>query len=66
MTAVLAALLGAVWFLLRAVLILLGAAVLVALLALVCPFCADLDWEGDPEGDTPGTLTIRAGALGLT
>ena len=66
MTAVLAALLGAVWFLVRAVLILLGVVVLAALLALVCPFCADLDWEGDPEGDTAGTLKIRVGALGLT
>ena len=66
MTAVLAALLGAVWFLVRAVLILLGVVVLAALLALVCPFCADLDWEGDPEGDTAGILKIRVGALGLT
>ena len=62
MTVMLAVLL----FLLRAVLVILGIVVLLAVLALICPFCADLDWEGDPDGDSMGTLKIRAGALGFT
>ena len=50
MTAVLAALLGAVWFLVRAVLILLGVVVLVALLALVCPLLRRPGLGGRPRG----------------
>ena len=62
MTAILAVLL----FLLRAVLVVLGLVILLAVLALVCPFCADLAWEGDPDGDSVGTVNIRVGALGFT
>ena len=62
MTAILAVLL----FLLRAVLVVLGLVILLAVLALVCPFCADLAWEGDPDGDSMGTVNIRVGALGFT
>lgn len=64
--AVLAALGGAVLFLLRVILILLIVVLAIALLALLCPFCADLAWEGDPEGETCGRLKVRIGALGFT
>lgn len=63
---ILGALAAAVLFVLRAVLILLGVVLALALLGLVIPFCADVAWEGDPEGETDGTLEVRAGALGLT
>lgn len=55
--------LGAVGWLLLALLKLLGILLLVLLvvlaLVLLCPFCADFRWEG-------GIVTIRAGVLGLT
>lgn len=63
---ILGAVAAAVLFVLRAVLILLGVVLALALLGLVIPFCADVAWEGDPEGETDGTLEVRAGALGLT
>ena len=62
---ILGAVAAAVLFVLRAVLILLGVVLALALLGLVIPFCADVAWEGDPEGETDGTLEVRAGALGL-
>lgn len=52
--------LGAVLlFLLKVLLILLAVLLVLVLLLLLCPFCADVCWEG-------GTLTVRAGVLGLT
>lgn len=46
-------------FLLKAVGILLLVVLVLILIALFCPFCADVQWEDE-------TLTIRAGALGIT
>lgn len=46
-------------FLLKLVGILLLVVLALAVLLLVCPFCADICWENE-------TLTVRAGALGLT
>ena len=52
--------LGAVLlFLLKAVGILLLVILVLAALLLLCPFCADVRWEH-------GTLTVKAGALGIT
>ena len=52
--------LGAVLlFLLKAVGILLLVILVLAALLLLCPFCADVCWEH-------GTLTVKAGALGIT
>ena len=52
--------LGAVLlFLLKAVGILLLVILVLAALLLLCPFCADVCWEY-------GTLTVKAGALGIT
>ena len=52
--------LGAVLlFLLKAVGILLLVILALAALLLLCPFCADVCWEH-------GTLTVKAGALGIT
>ena len=39
--------------------VLLLVVVILAVVLLFCPFCADVQWEND-------VLTIRAGALGLT
>ena len=39
--------------------ILLLVVLILAVMLLFCPFCADVQWEND-------VLTIRAGALGLT
>lgn len=61
---------GAVWVLSRlglALLILLAVVLVLALAALLIPFCADVAWEGeagDPDG--LGRLQVRAGALGFT
>lgn len=57
---------AALLFVLRAVGILLAVVLVLALLALLCPFCADFEWEGDPDGDDPGTVRVKIGALGLT
>lgn len=61
---------GAVWVLARLVLVLLaalGAALLLALIALLIPFCADVAWEGEAgDPDAPGRLRVRAGACGIT
>ena len=46
-------------FLLKALLAVLAVLLVLVLLLLVCPFCADVCWEDE-------TLTLRAGALGLT
>ncbi len=46
-------------FLLKVILGLLAFILIVALLLLICPFCADISWEG-------GVLRLRAGALGVT
>ena len=52
--------LGAVLlFLLKAIGILLLVILVLAALLLLCPFCADVCWEH-------GTLTVKAGALGIT
>ena len=52
--------LGAVLLvLLKGIGILLLAVLILAVVLLFCPFCADVQWEND-------VLTIRAGALGLT
>lgn len=52
--------LGAVLLvLLKGIGILLLVVVILAVVLLFCPFCADVQWEND-------VLTIRAGALGLT
>ena len=59
MGAFLAALGAVLLFLLKAVGILLLVVLLLALLLLLCPFCADVCWEH-------GTLTVKAGALGIT
>lgn len=53
-------LLGAILlFLLKIVGILLAVVVVLVVLLLFCPFCADLCWKDE-------TLTVRAGALGIT
>lgn len=57
---------AAVLFVLRAAGILLAVVLVLALLALLCPFCADFEWEGDPDGEDAGTLRVKIGALGLT
>ncbi len=46
-------------FILKAVGILLLIILVLAALLLLCPFCADVCWEND-------TLTVKAGALGIT
>lgn len=52
--------LGAVLlFLLKALGILLLVILVLVLIVLSCPFCADVQWED-------GTLTVRAGVLGIT
>ena len=52
--------LGAVLLvLLKGIGILLLVVLILAVVLLFCPFCADVQWEND-------VLTIRAGALGLT
>ena len=52
--------LGAVLLvLLKGIGVLLLAVLILAVVLLFCPFCADVQWEND-------VLTIRAGALGLT
>ncbi len=63
----LAAVGGAVLFLLKVLGILLAVLLAAAVLVLLCPFCADFAWEGPAEGeDGPGEVKVRAGALGLT
>lgn len=57
---------GAVLFVLRAVLILIAVVLGLALLVLLCPFCADFAWEGDPDGKEAGSLQLKIGALGIT
>lgn len=52
--------LGAVLLvLLKGIGVLLLVVLILAVVLLFCPFCADVQWEND-------VLTIRAGALGLT
>ncbi len=46
-------------FVLKAVGILLLILLVLAALLLLCPFCADVCWQND-------TLTVKAGALGIT
>ena len=46
-------------FILKVVGILLLILLVLAALLLLCPFCADVCWEND-------TLTVKAGALGIT
>lgn len=46
-------------FLLKLVGVLLAVVLVLAVLLLLCPFCADLCWQDE-------TLTVRAGALGIT
>ena len=50
---------GVLLFLLRCVGILLLAVLVLAVLLMLCPFCADVLWENE-------TLTVKAGALGIT
>ena len=70
MNILLAVLQGALWLAVRLGLLLLGLLAVVLVLALVillCPFCADLSWEEDPDDPEGwGKVKIRAGALGLT
>ena len=70
MNLLMAVLSGAVWVLARlglALLAVLGAALLLALIALLIPFCADGAWEGEAgDPDAPGRLRVRAGACGIT
>lgn len=56
---ILAALGAVLLFLLKVVGILLLIVLVLLAVLLLCPFCADVAWE-------KGTLTIRAGALGMT
>lgn len=46
-------------FILKVVGILLLIILVLAALLLLCPFCADVCWQND-------TLTVKAGALGIT
>jgi len=59
MGAFLAALGAVLLFVLKVIGILLLVILVLVLLLLLCPFCADVCWEH-------GTLTVRAGALGIT
>lgn len=59
MTTVLAAVGGVLLFLLKALGILLLVVLALMVLLLLIPFCADVSWEQD-------TLTVKAGALGIT
>ena len=59
MGAFLAAVGAVLLFVLKVVGILLAVVLVLAVLLLLCPFCADICWEGN-------TLTVKAGALGIT
>ena len=59
MTTVPAAVGGVLLFLLKALGILLLVGLALMVLLLLIPFCADVSWE-------QGTLTVKAGALGIT
>lgn len=59
MTTVLAAVGGVLLFLLKVLGILLLVVLALMVLLLLIPFCADVSWEQD-------TLTVKAGALGIT
>ncbi|MDY2682599.1 MAG: DUF2953 domain-containing protein [Faecalibacterium prausnitzii] len=59
MGAFLAAAAAVLLFLLKAVGILLLVLLALVLLVLLCPFCADVEWQG-------GVLTVKAGMLGIT
>ena len=59
MTTVLAAVGGVLLFLLKVLGILLVVVLALMVLLLLIPFCADVSWEQD-------TLTVKAGALGIT
>ena len=59
MGAFLAAAAAVLLFLLKAVGILLLVFLALVLLVLLCPFCADVEWQG-------GVLTVKAGMLGIT
>ena len=59
MGAFLAAVGAVLLFVLKVIGILLLVVLALAVLLLLCPFCADICWEG-------GTLTVKAGALGIT
>lgn len=59
MTTVLAAVGGVLLFLLKVLGILLLVVLALMVLLLLIPFCADVSWE-------QGTLTVKAGALGIT
>jgi hypothetical protein len=68
MMAVLSVLGAILLWVLKALLWLLLILLLVLVLALVCPFCADVSWQGsqtDAE-DEAGTLQIKAGVCGIT
>ena len=58
MGAFLAAVGAVLLFVLKAVGILLAVVLVLAVLLLLCPFCADICWEGN-------ILTVKAGALGI-
>ena len=59
MGAFLAAAAAVLLFLLKAVGILLLVLLALAAVLLLCPFCADVEWQG-------GVLTVKAGMLGIT
>ena len=50
---------GVLLFLLKCIGILLLVVLVLAVLLMLCPFCADVLWENE-------TLTVKAGALGIT
>lgn len=50
---------GVLFFLLKCIGILLLVVLVLAVLLMLCPFCADVLWENE-------TLTVKAGALGIT
>ena len=50
---------GVLLFLLKCIGILLVVVLVLAVLLMLCPFCADVLWENE-------TLTVKAGALGIT
>lgn len=59
MSAVLSVIGAVLLFLLKLIGILLLIVLVLVLLLLICPFCADVSWQG-------GVLTVKAGALGIT
>jgi hypothetical protein len=67
MIAVLSVLGAVLLFILKLLLWVLLLVVLVLALVLLCPFCADIRWQPDPQDpDKTGTLQIKAGVCGIT